>query len=58
MKKRLKENTILPVRIENEKYELLRNLAHVNKISMCSIIRKGIDMVINNNKKQLTNLDI
>lgn len=49
---------LVPVRFDMKMYNEMRDLAHVNKISMADIVRAGVDMVLQNSKKVLTKRDI
>lgn len=53
-----KEFKILPVRIEQQTYKMLRKMAFLNEMSMAHLIREMIDKKIEDNKKVLTNSDI
>jgi len=50
--------TVLPVRFDNKMYNEMRDIAHVNKISMADIVRHGVDLFLKEQKKILTKRDI
>lgn len=55
MKKKYKQ---LPLRLDEEMYETVRQLAHISRKPMAEIIREGIDLRLKGIKKVLTNEDI
>lgn len=56
--KKMYTQKIIPVRIDVEMHRNLRNLAHLTEISMAEIIRQGIKIILEQQKKVLTNNDI
>ena len=53
-----KEHTVVPIRFDNKMYNEIRDIAHVNKVSMADIVRCGIDLFLKEQKKVLTKSDI
>jgi len=53
-----KDYTVLPIRFDNKMYNEMRDIAHVNKISMSDIVRHGVDLFFREQKKILTKRDI
>lgn len=53
-----KDYTVLPIRFDNKMYNEMRNIAHVNKINMSDIVRHGVDLFLQEQKKLLTKRDI
>lgn len=51
-------NKIFPLRINGSTYKDLRKLAYLTEKPMADLIREGIEMKINENKKVLTNSEI
>lgn len=48
----------LYIRMEEKSYRQLRDVAHVNEVSMASLVRDLIDNKLKEYKKVLTNSDI
>jgi predicted DNA-binding ribbon-helix-helix protein len=48
----------LYVRLEDKSYRQLRDIAHINEISMASLVRALIDNKLKESKKVLTSSDI
>lgn len=49
---------ILPFRIDEKTYNEIRDLAHVNHVSMAVIIRSSIKNLLEDHKKKLTQTNI
>jgi predicted DNA-binding protein len=54
----MKEQKILPIRIDKDMFKELRKLAYLTEKPMAELIRQGIKMKLEENKKVLTNSDI
>jgi predicted DNA-binding protein len=54
----MSEHKIIPIRLDPEMHQNLRKLAYLTEIPMSEIIRQGIKIKIEENKKMLTNSDI
>jgi predicted DNA-binding protein len=54
----MKEQKIVPIRMDNEMHRELRKLAFLTELPMAHIVRQGIQMRIDEIKKALTSRDI
>jgi predicted DNA-binding protein len=52
------EPKIVPIRLDPETHKNLRKLAYLTEVPMAEIIRQGIKIKIEENKKMLTNSDV
>ncbi len=59
MKKKFEpESKVIPLRVNNRTYKELRKLSYLTERHMADLIRDGIEMKIEENKKVLTNSQI
>lgn len=58
MTQTLDDDKMLTIRMPNTFHKNLRKLSYLTQKPMAELVRNGIEMVIENNKKVLTNSDI
>lgn len=52
------DHQVLPVRFDMKMYNEIRDLAHVNKVSMATLVRSGIELLLESQRKILTKNNI
>jgi hypothetical protein len=52
------DHKIVPIRFDMKMYNEIRDIAHINKVSMATLVRSGIEMLLESQRKILTKRDI